>query len=125
MTYTHYNIQDWLKTTILTDWTIIIILDNSCSEYALSNCPATRFTRNGVKQWLEEKNNQKPDDLIDGDCEPLAYYRSSSISQLLLSSSKDRESRFLTSIYDQVKDGLDQLEHPNGALIGLDPNEWS
>ena len=111
-TYSHGNIYDWLK-TILTDWTIIIP-SNSCSEFALSNWPATGLTRNGVKQWLEEKNHQKPDDLIDGACEPLAYYLSSSISQLNLSSiielSEDKESRCLTSIYEQVKKGLNQLE---------------
>ncbi len=76
--------------------------------------PATEFSQNGVKQWLEEKYHQKPDDLIDGACEPLAYYLSSSISQLNLSSiielSEDQESRCLTSIYEQVKNGLDQLE---------------
>ena len=67
-TYSHgNNIYDWLK-TILTDWTIIIP-SNSCSEFALSNWPATGLTRNGVKQWLEEKH----DDLIDGACEPSAY----------------------------------------------------
>ena len=111
-TYSHGNIYDWLK-TILTDWTIIIP-SNSCSEFALSNWPATGLTRNGVKQWLDDKNHQKPDDLIDGACEPLAYYLSSSISQLNLSSiielSEDKESRCLTSIYEQVKKGLDQLE---------------
>jgi hypothetical protein len=99
--------------TIFTDWTIIIP-SNSCSEFALSNWPATGFTRNGVKQWLEDKNHQKPDDLIDGACESLAYYLSSSISQLNLSSiielSEDQESLCLTTIYEQVKKGLDQLE---------------
>jgi hypothetical protein len=113
-TYSHGNIYDWLK-TILTDWTIMIP-GSSCSEFALSNWPATEFTRNGVKQWLEDKNHQKPDDLIiDGACKPLAYYLSSSISQLNLSSiielSEDQESRcLLTSIYEQVKNGLDQLQ---------------
>ena len=68
-TYSHGNIYDWLK-TILTDWTTIIIPSNSCSEFALSNWPATGLTRNGVKHWLEEKNHQKSDDLIDGACEP-------------------------------------------------------
>ena len=66
-TYSHDNIYDWPK-TILTDWTLIIP-SNSCSEFALSNWPATGLTRNGVKQWLEEKH----DDLIDGACEPSAY----------------------------------------------------
>jgi hypothetical protein len=112
-TYSHGNIYDCLK-TILTDWTIIIP-SNSCSEFALSNWPATGLTRNGViKQWLEEKNHQTPDDLIDGACEPLAYYLSSSISQLNLSSikelSEDKKSLYLTTIYEQVKKGLDQLE---------------
>jgi hypothetical protein len=32
----------------------IIIPGNSCSEYALSNWPATGFTRNGGKQWLDQ-----------------------------------------------------------------------
>jgi hypothetical protein len=100
LSFDHGNIYDWLK-TILTDWTIIIP-SNSCSKFALSNWPATGFTRNGVKKWLEEKNNQKPDNLIDGACEPLAYYLSSSISQLNLSSiielSGDKESLCLTTI---------------------------
>jgi hypothetical protein len=60
-TYSHGNIYDWLK-TILTDWTIIIP-GSSCSEFAFINWSATEFTRNGVKQWLEEKNHQKSDDL--------------------------------------------------------------
>ena len=110
-TYSHGNIYDWLK-TILTDWTIIIP-GSSCSEFALSNWPATGFNRNGVKQWLDEKNHQNPDDLIDGAFEPLAYYLSSSISQLNLSSikelSEDKKSLYLTTIYEQVKNGLDQL----------------
>ncbi len=111
-TYSHDNIYDWLQ-KILTDWTIIIP-GASCSIFALSDWPAIRITQNVVKQWLEEKNHHKPDDLIDGACEPLAYYLSSSISQLNLRSiielSEDQESRCLTSIYEQVKNGLDQLE---------------
>ena len=98
-TYSHGNIYDWLK-TILTDWTIIVP-SNSSSEFALSNWPATGFTRNGVKQWLEEKNCHKFDNLIiDGACGPLAYYLSSSISNLNLSSTlevteEQEESRYL------------------------------
>jgi hypothetical protein len=53
-TNSHSNIYDWLQ-TILTD-SMILIPCSSCSEFALSNWPATGFTRNGVKQWLEGKN---------------------------------------------------------------------
>ena len=60
---------------MLTDWTIIIP-GSSFSEFALSNWPATGLTRNGVKQCVEEKNHQKPDDFIDVACEHLAYYLS-------------------------------------------------
>ena len=81
--------HDWLK-TILNDWTIIIP-GASCSTFALSDWPAIGIKRHVVKQWLEEKNHHKHkhDDLIDGTCEPLAYYLSSSISNLNLSSTLD------------------------------------
>ncbi len=98
--YSHNNIYDKLK-SILPIWTIIIP-GSSCSEFALSNWPATGFTPKGVKQWLlEGKYHQKLDDLIDGACEPLAYYLSSSIPQLNLSSfielSEDQEPRCLNN----------------------------
>ena len=112
-TYSHDNIYDWLK-TIFNDWTIIIP-GASCSTFALSDWPAIGITRNSVKKWLEEKNHHKPDDLIDGACEPLAYYLSSSISNLIMSSplevAEEPESRYLSpNIYKQTKDILDQLE---------------
>jgi hypothetical protein len=85
-TYSHDNIYDWLQTT-LSDWTIIIP-GASCSTFALSDWPAIGITRNIVKKkWLKEKNHHKPDDLIDGACEPLAYYLSSSISNFNLMAS--------------------------------------
>ena len=49
-TYSHENIYDW----------------RFCSTFALSDWPAIGITRNVVKQWLEEKNHHKRDDLIDG-----------------------------------------------------------
>ena len=113
-TYSHDNIYDCLQ-TILSDRNIIIP-GASCSTIALSDWPAIGITRNGVKKWLEEKNHHKPDDLIDGGaCEPLAYYLSSSISNLKLSSSlevtEEQDSRYLSpNIYKQTKFILDQLE---------------
>ena len=114
-TYSHDNIYDWLQ-TILSDQTIIIPGTSCSTFFALSNWPAIVITRNGVKQWLEEKNHRKPDDLIDGACETLAYYYlSSSISNLNLSSTlkvtEEQESRYLSpNIYKQTKDILDQSE---------------
>jgi len=110
-TYDHKNMFDWLK-IILPDWTIVIP-DSSCS--ALSDWPTAGITRNGVKEWLQEKNHTNPDDLIDGACEPLAYYLSSSISEILLSSKIElntiaQRNEFVSSVYKEVKHDLTQLE---------------
>jgi len=110
-TYDHQNMLDWLK-KILPDWTIIIP-NNSCS--ALSDWPTEGIIRNGVKKWLEENNHSKPEDLIDGACDPLAYYLSSSISEILLSSKIElntiaQQNEFVSSVYNEVKHSLAQLE---------------
>jgi hypothetical protein len=81
-TYDHQNMSDWLK-KVLPDWTIAIP-NSSCS--ALSDWPTEGITRNSVIEWLEENNYPNPPDLINGACDPLAYYLSSSISEVLLSS---------------------------------------
>jgi len=110
-TYDHQNMLDWLK-EILPDWTIIIP-NNSCS--ALSDWPTEGIIRNGVKKWLEENNHSKPEDLIDGACDPLAYYLSSSISEILLSSKIElntiaQQNEFVSSVYNEVKHSLAQVE---------------
>ena len=110
-TYDHQNMLDWLK-KILPDWTIIIP-NSSCS--ALSDWPTEGIIRNGVKEWLEKENHPNPDDLIDGACDPLAYYLSSSISEVLLSSKIElntiaQQNEFISSVYTEIKDGLAQLE---------------
>jgi hypothetical protein len=110
-TYDHQNMSDWLK-KILPDWTIIIP-NSSCS--ALSDWPTKGIIRNGVKEWLEKENHPNPNNLIDGACEPLAYYLSSSISEVLLSSKIElntiaQQNDFVSSIYTEIKDGLAQLE---------------
>ena len=97
-TYDYKNMFDWLK-IILPDWTIVIP-DSSCSAFSLSDWPKGK-TRKVVKQWLQEQNYPDSDDLINGSCEPLAYYLSSSISQLQLSSQFQ-----LCSVYKQVKKNL-------------------
>ena len=108
-TYDHQNMYDWLK-KVLPDWTIVIP-NSSCS--ALSDWPIEGIIRNGVKEWLEEKNHPNPEDLIDGACDPLAYYLSSSISEILLSSKIElntiaQQNEFVSSVYNEVKHCLAQ-----------------
>ena len=100
--------SNWLK-KILPDWTIIIP-KSSCS--ALSDWPTEGIIRNGVKEWLEEKNHPNPDDLIDGACDPLVYYLNSSISEILFSSkiAIAQLNEFVSSVYTDLKDGLAHLE---------------
>jgi len=111
-TYDHKNMFDWLK-TFLPDWNIVIP-DSSCSAFALSDWP-TGITRNCVKEWLQEMNHQTPDDLIDGACEPLAYYLSSSLTEYFPSSETKlrtvvQQNKFISSIYKEVKNCLAKLE---------------
>ena len=101
---------DWLQ-AFLPDWTIIIP-EKSC---ALSDWPTSEITRNEVKQWLQEKNYPDPDDLIDGACEPLAYYLSSSISKidfdnLMSLETLSKKKEFVSSVYTQVKNALNELD---------------
>ena len=109
-TYDHSNLFAWLQ-TFLPDWTIIIP-EKLC---ALSDWPTSEITRNEVKIWLEEKNYPDPDDLIDGACEPLAYYLSTSISKIdfdnfLSLDTLSKKKEFVFSVYTQVKNGLEELD---------------
>ena len=75
--YSHEIICEWLK-IILPSWEIHIP-QNGVS--ALSEWPASGIARSSVRKWLEEQNYLEPDDLIDGACEPLAFYLSSKMAQ--------------------------------------------
>ena len=108
--YDHKNLFDWLQ-SFLPDWTIVTP-EKSC---ALSDWPTSETTRNEVKIWLEEKNYPDPDDLIDGACEPLAYYLSTSISKIdfdnfLSLDTLSKKKEFVFSVYTQVKNGLEELD---------------
>ena len=111
-TYDHINMFDWFK-TLLPDWTIVIP-DKSCSVHALSKWPK-KVPRKDVKAWLEENKYENPNDLIDGACEPLAYYLSSLISEFHLNTKMDldtiaQQKRFVFSAYKQTKSGLEKLQ---------------
>ena len=118
--YSHKNLHDWLK-TFLPEWNIIIP-DNEGPEplSVLSEWPANGNCRNGVKQWLQENMHQTPDDLIDGACEPLAFWLSAYIkySQIVDKINFERSNipiviydrDYLLSTYREAKFRLENME---------------
>jgi len=114
-TYSHENLYAWLK-TILPDWEIFIPHQkiSGPSFPALSDWPSINI-RNVIKDWLEEQNVGNTDDLLDGLCEPLAFYLSSKIKQ-------DIELGKFHSIYrtyQTIKTELDTLEPLDAAQLLL------
>ena len=111
-TYSHDNLQIWLK-MILPYWEIIIpTFGKQQSSAALSNWPSNNI-RDDIKVWLEEQNVENVDDLIDGSCEPLAFYLSCNIKTCV------EEGNFHTimTCYQSIKAKLDSLEPKNAAEI--------
>jgi hypothetical protein len=118
--YSHKTLHDWLK-TFLPEWKIIIP-DNKELEplSALSDWPANGNCRNGVKQWLQENMHQTPDDLIDGACEPLAFWLSDYIKycQIVDKNNFERSNipivtydrDYLLSTYREAKSRLENME---------------
>jgi len=114
-TYSHENLYAWLK-TILPSWEIFIPHQeiSGPSFPALSDWPSINI-RNTIKDWLEEQNVENKDDLLDGLCEPLAFYLSSKIKQ-------DVELGKFHSIYrtyQTIKAELDTLEPLDAAQLLL------
>ena len=111
-TYSHDNLRIWLG-NILPFWEIVLpTFGKDQSSAALSNWPSNNI-RDDVKVWLEEKNINNVDDLIDGSCEPLAFYLSSKIKTCVL------EGNFHTimTCYQSIKTELDNLEPRNAAKL--------
>jgi hypothetical protein len=104
--YSHEIILKWMQ-EILPLWEIHI---PESGVSALSEWPKNGNPRNSVKQWLQEQNHGNPDDLIDGACEPLAYHRSSKISQ-------NRWIHGLGKQYEVVKDQLEELDPQVAANV--------
>jgi hypothetical protein len=113
-------LHDWLK-TFLPEWNIIIP-DNEVPEplSVLSEWPANGNCHNGVKQWLQENMHQTPDDLIDGACEPLAFWLSAYIkySQIVDKNNFERsnipiviyDKDYLLTTYREAKSRLENME---------------
>jgi hypothetical protein len=114
-TYTHDNLHAWLK-TILPSWEIFIPYQEiGCLSFqALSDWPSIN-TRKSIKDWLEEHNVEKKDDLLDGLCEPLAFYLSSKIKQDV---ELGKFHSFYRS-YQTIKAELDTLEPLDAAQLLL------
>jgi len=111
-TYSHDNLRIWLK-NILPCWEIVIpTFGKDQSSAALSNWPSNNI-RDDVKVWLEEKNINNVDDLIDGSCEPLAFYLSSKIKTCV------EEGKFhsIMTCYQSINTELDILEPRNAAKL--------
>lgn len=112
-TYSHDNLRIWLK-NILPCWEIVLpTFGKDQSSAALSNWPSNNI-RDDVKVWLEEKNINNVDDLIDGSCEPLAFYLSSKIKTCVEEGNKFHS---IMTCYQSIKTELDILEPRNAAKL--------
>ena len=117
-TYSHDNLYAWLK-TILPTWEIFIpqqeVKGSSALSFpALSDWPSINI-RDTVKHWIEEQNVEYKDGLLDGLCEPLAFYLSSKLKE-------DVELGKFHSIrrsYQNIKSELDSLEAVDAAQLVL------
>ena len=81
--YSHDIIKLWLKSAIEevnVAWEFVISVFKSKQENrkALSLWP-NKKALNAVQQWLLRHNCKDPKDFVDGACEPLALYLSTSI----------------------------------------------
>ena len=111
-TYSHDNLRIWLK-NILPCWEIVLpTFGKDQSSAALSNWPSNNI-RDDVKVWLEEKNINNVDDLIDGSCEPLAFYLSSKIKTCV----EEGNFQSIMTCYQSIKTELDILEPRNAAEL--------
>jgi hypothetical protein len=132
-TYSHKNTKDWLQ-SILPEWNIIIpddakqtsspltesntmvlqIAPVSEGLCALSEWPASGDCRDGVRQWLEDQHLEDPDDLIDGACEPLAFYLShyfikAFVKGVFQGGNRLLDINYLHNIYREAKRNLEDL----------------
>ena len=111
-TYSHDNLRIWLG-NILPFWEIVLpTFGKDQSSAALSNWPSNNI-RDDVKVWLEEKNINNVDDLIDGSCEPLAFYLSSKIKTCV----EKGNFQSIMTCYQSIKTELDILEPRNAAEL--------
>ena len=81
--YSHINLSEWIK-SILPEWDILVPQQPQQQLLALSEWPTTEDSRTEVINWLTENNYSNAEDLLDGACEPLAYYLSSQVKDSLL-----------------------------------------
>jgi hypothetical protein len=112
-TYSHEMLVPWLLNALkdeAKEWKVIVPERDATVdiEYALkdslSNWPSKQ-KRKHVKDWLAGKGHKKPDDLIDGACEPLAIYYSSEVK----SSIDKGEFQDLSKITKLAKIKLDNM----------------
>ena len=82
-TYSHDIVKEWLESAAITitaeDWKIIVPIFNSTEQ---SSSPSAvlqwpnRAQITYVRRWLDQQNCSDVEDLLEGACEPLAFYLS-------------------------------------------------
>ena len=107
--YTHINLLEWIQ-SILPEWNILVPQQQSM---ALSEWPSTGDSRIEIINWLTENNYPNPEDLIDGACEPLAFYLSSQIKHSLVNGTFVDPSTSIMS----CKLELESLNQRNAAAL--------
>lgn len=107
--YSHGNLYTSLK-SILPSWDICIPEEHTCA--ALSDWPA-KINRDVVKDWLKKQNIQDTDDLLDGACEPFAFYLSSKIKLMIENGNFDS----VEASYQSIKLEFDNLNPRDAAKL--------
>jgi hypothetical protein len=114
-TYSHENIKVWLESSIeMNNWKVFIPTysnKRSCGR-AISQWPS-KVQRSSVLRLLKSQNCNDPEDLLEGSCEPLAFYLSVSVQTAI----QARELEELNVVFDDVSSTLKKMKPLKAAEI--------
>ena len=110
--YDHSNINQWLKEALPKGWQIYL---PSLAGCALSDWPLPNQV-DEVRGWLKEQDYKNPDDLINGACEPLAFYLSNNINSIVGSGVLGTNAN-LGDLYRTTKEDLETLKPTAAATV--------
>lgn len=111
-TYCNENIKFWLESSIETnDWKVFITTFTSFGR-AISQWPS-KAQSISVLRWLKSQNCTDSEDLLEGSCEPLAFYLSVSVQAAI----QERELEELSVVFDNVSSTLKKMKPLKAAEI--------